>query len=295
MRARLDAFLNKGSAFQVTTISLVLVVALGAIDHVTGYEISFSLFYLVPISLAAWYGSLRQGILLGVVSATVWLIVDRTAGHNYSRAFIPFWNGGVRFGFFVVTVMLLTRVRSLLDEERSMAKLDGLTGLMNGRAFGSAAEVILRHATRYGRPTVMGYIDLDNFKTVNDTLGHTEGDHVLRLVASVLLKSVRSADLVGRLGGDEFALLLPETTYSGAVTMFERLREVLLKEAQERAWPIGFSIGVAVFRTAPSSVDAAIKLTDALMYRVKNSGKNNVLLAEFSGLDEIGQPPNAAD
>ena len=173
-----------------------------------------------------------------------------------------------------------------------MARLDGLTGVMNGHAFEEGAQTILRIAARYGRPTVMGYIDLDNFKSVNDTLVHAEGDHVLRTVASILSKSVRSADLIGRLGGDEFAILLPETTCSGAATMFKNLREGLLKEARERVWPIGFSIGVAVFRTVPSSVDEAIKLADALMYRVKNGGKNNILLEEFGRLEGIGQQPN---
>ena len=292
MLARLNAFLKKRSSFQVTAVSLVLVVALAAIDHATGYEVAFSIFYLVPITLATWYGRLPQSILLCIVSAIAWLIVDRTAGHNYSQAFIPFWNAGIRLGFFIVTARLLAMVRSQLEKERQMARLDGLTGVMNGHAFEEAAQTILRIAARYGRPTVMGYIDLDNFKSVNDTLGHTEGDHVIRTVASILSKSIRSADLIGRLGGDEFAILLPETACSGAATMFEHLREGLLKEARERVWPIGFSIGVAVFRTAPSSVDEAIKLADALMYRVKNGGKNNILLEEFGHLEEIGQQPN---
>lgn len=163
---------------------------------------------------------------------------------------------------------------------------------MNGRWFGEAAQAIFHIAARYGRPTVIGYIDLDNFKSVNDTLGHTEGDHVLRTIASILLKSVRSADLVGRLGGDEFVVLLPETTYTGAVTTFENLRKRLLKETGEHMWPIGFSIGVAVFLTPPSSIDEAIKAADALMYRVKNGGKNNMLVEEYGRLDELGHQGN---
>ena len=281
MLTRLNAFLKQRSSFQVTAASLFLVIMLAAIDHITGYEVSFSVFYLVPIVLATWYGGLHQGSLLSIVSAMAWLIVDWTAGQHYSRAFIPFWNAGVRLVFFIVTVRLLVSVRAHLEKEQSMARFDSLTGAMNGRGFGDAAQSILRIAARYGRSTVIGYIDLDNFKSVNDTLGHSEGDTVLIAVASILLESVRGTDLVGRLGGDEFAIFLPETTYSGAVTIFDKLRERLLKEARERVWPIGFSIGVAVFRTAPLSVDEAIKLADALMYRVKNSGKNNILFEEF--------------
>jgi diguanylate cyclase (GGDEF)-like protein len=292
MLMRFNAFLKKRSSFQVTASSLFLVVTFALIDYATGYEGSFSVFYLVPIALATWYGGLRQGILLSIVSATAWLFVDRSAGQHYSQAFIPFWNAAVRFVFFIVTAKLLAKLSDQLEKERSMARFDGLTGAMNGRGFREAAQAIFRIADRYGRPTVIGYIDLDNFKRVNDTLGHTEGDYVLRTVASILLKSVRGADLVGRLGGDEFVVLLPETTYSGAVTVFENLRERLLKKAREHMWPIGFSIGVAVFRSAPSSADEAVKLADGLMYRVKNSGKNNILLEEFGHLKETGRQPN---
>jgi diguanylate cyclase (GGDEF)-like protein len=128
---------------------------------------------------------------------------------------------------------------------------------------------------------------------VNDTLGHTEGDRVLKTVASVLLVSIRKADLVGRLGGDEFVVLLPETTRAGAVIVFENMREALLKRAAEHGWPIGFSIGVAAFETAPKSLGEAIKLADALMYRVKNSGKNRIVFEEFGPVEEVEPSLNA--
>jgi diguanylate cyclase (GGDEF)-like protein len=282
---RLDAFLKARSTSQVAAISLVLVVATAMVDHLTGYEAFFSIFYVLPIALSTWYGSLRQGVLLSIVSALAWLFVDRTAGHSYSRALIPFWDACVPFGYFLLTAKLLSKVSRQLEKERGMARLDGLTGIMNSRGFGEAAQTILRVATRYGHTTAVGYIDLDNFKTVNDSLGHAEGDCVLRTVASMLLNSVRSADLVGRLGGDEFAVLLPETSATGAAVVFENLRERLLKAVGDHSWPVGFSIGVAVFRAAPQSVDEAIKQADVLMYRVKNTGKNRVLLEEFLAPD----------
>lgn len=286
MLSRLDAFLNKRSSLQVFSVSLIIIVVIAALDHATGYEVSSSIFYLAPTVLATWYGSLRQGVFFSIFSAMAWLIVDKTSGHNYSQAIIPFWNAIVRFGFFIVTAVLCMKVKSQLENEQRMARLDRLTGAMNGRAFEEEAQRILSIAARYGRPSVMGYIDLDNFKSVNDTFGHTAGDEVIRVIASILSQSVRATDLVGRMGGDEFAVLLPETSFSGAETMFEKLRERLLHEVKERLWPIGFSIGVAVFRTAPPSVDEAVKLADELMYRVKKGGKNNILFEEFGPLGE---------
>ena len=292
MISRIDAFLKVQSSLPVTTACLLLILMLAALDHTTGYELSFSIFYLLPIAFATWYAGTYQGVLLSIVSASVWLIVDITAGNQYSRSFIPIWNAGVRFLFFIVTAWLLTTVKAQLEKERIMARLDGLTGVMNGFAFTESAETILRIADRFDRTTAIGYIDLDNFKRVNDTLGHAEGDQVLKTVASVLLSSVRKADLVGRLGGDEFVVLLPETTYSGAATVFESIRESILKKAAERGWPIGLSIGAAVFLTAPSSLNEAIRLADTLMYRVKKSGKNHILIEAYGRPEETGQPLN---
>jgi diguanylate cyclase (GGDEF)-like protein len=289
MLSRIDAFLKNRSSFQVAAVSLVLTAAIAALDHTTGYELSFSIFYLVPIAFAAWYGNLRLGVFLSAVSAMTWLIVDRTAGHSYSQAIIAFWNAVVRFGFFTVTAALIAKVRLQLEKEKLMARLDRLTETMNVRAFQEEVHKLLDIAARYERPTVMGYIDLDSFKSVNDTFGHAEGDNVLRTVASIMSRSVRGTDIVGRMGGDEFAVFLPETTSSGAAVVFENLREKLLTEVKERVWPIGFSIGVAVFRTAPSSVNEAVRLADTLMYRVKKSGKNSILFEEFDFREETGQ------
>jgi diguanylate cyclase (GGDEF)-like protein len=289
MLMRINAYIKKRSSLQITVISLFLCVAFAVMDYVTGDEVSFAVFYLVPITFATWYGGLLRGSLLSVISATAWLIVDRSAGQHYSRSFIPFWNAGTRFVFFIVTAKLLALLRDQLEKERNMARFDGLTGAMNGRGFMEAAQAVFRIADRYGRPTAMGYIDLDNFKRVNDTLGHTEGDRVLKTVSSILLRSVRNTDLVGRLGGDEFVVLLPETTYSGAVAVFENLRDRLLQEAGERLWPIGFSIGVAVFGTAPASAEEAVRLADELMYRVKNSGKNKVFFENFDQVEKSDQ------
>ena len=138
-------------------------------------------------------------------------------------------------------------------------------------------------ADRYTHPVVLAYVDIDGFKAINDTLGHLEGDRVLASVAGTITQCVRVTDVVGRVSGDEFAILLPETNYEGAQIMFGRIRKALENSAAEKRWSIGFSMGVAVYKSAPSSIDEALKYVDRIMYRVKKAGKNNIIYEVQTG------------
>jgi diguanylate cyclase (GGDEF)-like protein len=278
--AAIDRFLRGKSMVWITACSGISAFALALVDLLTGYELAFSIFYLAPVAIAAWYGGLARGMVVSALSALAWLMADTTAGNPYSSMIIPLWNTAVRFGFFIVTARLLASLKTHLAREQDLARQDGLTGIMNGRAFDEAAQPMLELAARHGHPTAVGYVDLDDFKVVNDTRGHAEGDRILRAVAELLRREFRGSDLVCRLGGDEFAVLLPETDLAGARTVFEKVHRELVREMRERAWPIGFSIGVAVF-AASRSVDRAIRVADQIMYRAKSSGKNRVLLEEF--------------
>jgi diguanylate cyclase (GGDEF)-like protein len=179
-----------------------------------------------------------------------------------------------------VTAHLLYALRTRLEHEATLARLDSLTQILNARAFNEVCQRLVRLAERNQHPLAFAYIDVDDFRTVNDTAGHSAGDLVLQEVASTLARRVRSTDVIGRLGGDEFAVLMPETTDAGAQTAFAKIHDELQRDAAAHSWPIGFSIGVALFQSAPSSVDEALKVADALMYRAKQAGKNNVLYEE---------------
>jgi diguanylate cyclase (GGDEF)-like protein len=211
-------------------------------------------------------------------------VVEDISGHSYSNNLIPVLNAAVRFGFFFTTMLLVSEVKSLAKLQNTLATTDGLTGLLNARAFKDLSQTILHLAERHNHPVVLGYIDLDNFKSVNDHSGHSEGDRALQTVAKTLAGSVRAVDIVGRLGGDEFAILLPETNSAGAEELFGRIRERLIQEVAARGWPISFSIGVAVFPVCHPDIEELLKIADRLMYVVKNSGKNNVIFEEqFTG------------
>ncbi len=269
--------------FNIGAISFLLVAIIGAIDFATGYELSFSIFYTIPVGIVSWYAGKRLGFLACIISTITWLAADFTAGHQYSNSAIPIWNAGVRLGFFVIILFLLDRLRRSLDLQELLAQQDPLTGIMNARTFMRTCGLIIDLAARYGGSMALGYLDLDDFKRVNDSLGHSAGDQVLKAVATSLVKRLRASDFCGRLGGDEFAILLPETDLAGAHTFFTGLRENLVNLAVLNRWPVGFSIGVAVFPSISASPDDAIHFADGLMYKVKNSGKNGILFEEYVG------------
>jgi len=119
-------------------------------------------------------------------------------------------------------------------------------------------------------------VDLDNFKKVNDSLGHAVGDELLVEVAATLKTNLRDSDLVGRLGGDEFAVLLPETDANAARSVLEKLRLLLLDKMDAYGADITFSIGAATFLDLPESLETMIRFADETMYSIKGHGKNGV-------------------
>jgi diguanylate cyclase (GGDEF)-like protein len=174
----------------------------------------------------------------------------------------------------------------ILEREAMLGRKDLLTGARTRRAFRDEAAMLFGLASRSGAPSVLGFLDLDDFKTVNDRMGHAEGDRLLECVGATLAESTRSTDIVGRLGGDEFALLLPDTDTASAKLYFDRLHRRLLSVMRDNGWPVGLCIGVAVFTSAPTSDREALRQADSLMYRAKKSGKNRVVYGEFPGTEQ---------
>jgi len=295
MLKAITRFLSALSQLQLAILLFLAVAAVGAIDFATGYEVSASVFYTIPIGIGAWYAGKRLGFFLCIISAVTWLLVDFMSGHHYSHPLIPLWNAAVRLSFFVIITDLLDRQRRSLALHIALAQQDSLTGIMNGRTLRQRCDSMFELASRHGRPLALGYFDLDGFKGVNDRLGHSVGDQVLKAVASTLSKRLRASDFCGRLGGDEFAVVLPETDLAGATAFFAALRENLIDHAARNDWPVGFSIGVAVFRSPPANVDDAIRCAERLMYKVKNSTKNDILFEEYASVPRAALPAAASD
>ncbi len=171
------------------------------------------------------------------------------------------------------------RLQTALLREQEIARIDPLTHVANRRALYELGETELLRARRYRRPLTFVSIDLDNFKQVNDALGHGTGDAVLVSVASALRGELRATDIVARMGGDEFAIILPETGAESARVVLDKLHAKLLEAAESNDWRVTFSIGAVSFLSAPDSLEEAMRLADDTLYSTKHQGKNAVSVA----------------
>jgi len=167
-----------------------------------------------------------------------------------------------------------------LFQEAVNAHFDELTGVKNRRIFRANAETLFKVAARQTQPVALAYLDVDDLKTINDTLGHKAGDEVLIAVGKTLLDSLRSTDVAGRLGGDEFALVLLDMSPSTAKEHFTRLHQRLLKIMRDRGWVTGVSMGVVCYSDSIPDVEEAVIRADALMYKAKKNGKSRLYFEE---------------
>jgi diguanylate cyclase (GGDEF)-like protein len=288
MRSRLSRILewldHESKGFLIL-VAILLDVLIGLLDHFTGYEIAFSIFYLIPVFLVSRCKGRTEGVVICFVCAVTWLAADLGAGHEYSHFWIPYWNALVRLGFFLAVSLSLDSMRCSMESLKEMSRKDPLTGVANLRGFLEGAQAEIDRSLRYGHPITVAYFDVDDFKAINDNFGHSIGDEVLTRIAELTLRKIRKTDLLGRLGGDEFVILFPETESESAEVVLNRIRENLSEEMRLRGWTVTFSGGAVTFKAPPGSVDEMIKKADDLMYEAKRRGKNTWAFATFSDGD----------
>jgi diguanylate cyclase (GGDEF)-like protein len=272
----LNKFLSKRTRSAIIIIGLLLVALLSLISHLSGPDISFLIFYTAPVFMASWYAGRRAGYLMCATSAAFWFITAYFSQEHFSSAFVPYWNAAVRSAFMLILAHLASAFKASLEHEREMASTDFLTGAVNSRSFAALAETEIRRARRHGHGFSIAYMDVDDFKQINDQFGHSAGDRLLQTVAETIKQNVRDVDIVARLGGDEFAVLMPETDEHAAGIAVARLRRQLLEAARVQGWPVTFSFGVMTWAVPPPSVDEMVRAADELMYAAKRHGKNNV-------------------
>ena len=269
------SFLQQFSKGTIVLLSMAWVAVVGAIDVFVPNTIPIMVFYLPPVAIICWTINLRSAITLSLICSLLWIFDEIFAPTTVDDR-IMYWVSGVHFAFFVVVTTVLSRLRRAYDRAAQEALTDRLTELPNGRAFTEACQREIANSQRSDLPFTIALIDCDSFKQVNDTLGHIEGDRLLRALAQSMREGLRSSDTLARLGGDEFGLLLPMTTQAEAETVVTRLQEMANRAMKEDAWPVSLSIGVVSYDVPPATVLAAIRRADERMYATKQSGKNAI-------------------
>jgi len=287
MSNALQRFVHSLMPSQALGLSAAWTAAIGVADHLTGYQVSLAIFYLVPVGLTTWYVGKWTGYGFALFCSAASLSADLAAGHLSTRPALMAWNGLVHLGFFLVTARLLHALRGHLEFEQQLARTDTVTRVGNRLAFEERLEYSLKLAERTGRPLTLAYVDLDDFKSVNDAFGHDEGDRLLRLVAQTMRDALRAADSVARLGGDEFALLLPDTDGDGAQRVILKARQTLQDVFADEPCAITCSIGAVTFCEPLPNAVVALRRADELMYEVKGQGKNAVEFKSQSSREQL--------
>lgn len=274
-RINVTAWLERRSrSFRVAT-SLLLFALTILVRYLIAPDIHFAVVFLVPISFATWFVAPVLGWFF-VVAATVVLAFFDVRQEQAVNPATLYLNGLLNLGMFAFFTFIFTEVRTLYDREQSLSLHDSLTGLLNRRALVGTLALENRRMHRHHHPLTLAYIDLDDFKHVNDRFGHDVGDKLLRTLADAMKNTVRSTDFVARLGGDEFVVLLPETGQEAAKSAIAKLREKLLQESRDLDHPVTFSIGTVTFPTPLATAADMIRASDEAMYAAKQRGKNTV-------------------
>lgn len=267
---------SRQSRSLIVILGLIVVLQVGVLDFFTGTELSISIFYLIPIAVVAWLVGKGAGVGIGVASAISALEADLLSGQVYSHPLIAYWNALVRLGFFLIVCELLTELKEKSAREKELVGIDDLTTLVNRKTFFGLANGELARARRYRHPMTLFYLDLDDFKLVNDRDGHGTGDALLFRVADTLSGNARATDVVGRLGGDEFGILLPNTSYEQGQVALTRLTGLLRATLAQHTWNTTWSLGAVTFELPPASVDAMVCEAEELVGAVKLAGKNGM-------------------
>ena len=272
----LEAFIRKQSRAILIVVGLILIAAAAITDHLTGDDLSFLLFYLMPVYFFVWFTTRRIGVLASILCAIIWFFENISDKTQVYHATVSYLNMSMELVFFFLVTYLLCMLKEAMGVNEELSRIDTLTGAMNRAAFYDVAGREILRLERYMHPFTVAYVDIDNFKMINYRCGHRVGDQLLRAMADTIRQNLRKVDLISRFGGDEFTILLPETGAEAAQVVLSRIRNVLLNTMEKNEWPVTFTFGTVTFLKAPASVEEMMKKVGSVMYSGKDSGMNTI-------------------
>ncbi len=273
--------LDNRAAEHIWRLAILIVFVLSILSFAFGKVVFLEIFYCLPITLTSWYGSRKSGVLLSLTSSLLLLLID---GYQTEFSLIKVATYGLPCAVsFTALAILITNFRDVHRVESIAADTDKLTNIWNSRGFYAELANELLRSVRYEHKFSLAYIDIDNFKAVNDSKGHAEGDKLLIEVAKCLKNYLRETDIVARLGGDEFVCLFPEAGQEASKAAFAKANEELQKKMKRNQWPVTFSVGLVTFESMPTDIKETMKIADDLMYSVKNAEKANISYKVWNG------------
>lgn len=248
--------------------------------------------YLIPAGLALWFLGRWPGYFVAALS---YLEFFFRRPQEISSLGVVTWEDLTFVLTMIFVLQSLLAIRKLLNREASLARTDPLTKALNFRAFEELVNQELLKAQRNKTPVTMVSLDCDHFKKVNDTWGHGAGDEVLVVLVKTFQSKIRPGDFLARLGGDEFTLFFPGTTADQVRSHIESMKQEFEKEMVRRGWPVTLSMGGISFTQTPPSLDAAKKACDQVLYQVKETGRNRLLLREEASLAVVESVSHTVD
>ncbi len=266
----------------VSVAALAGIAAIATFDYSIEVDFAAADLYLIPVALTAWFLG-RDWITWAVLAAAMVAFagVPYAAGAQDVADYLPAIL--VHTIHLTLAVLVLSTLHGTLARERRLARTDSLTGAANARYFYDQSKIELDRARRQGAPLSLAYLDVDDFKSVNDRFGHREGDELLRATADTIGSALRSTDVIGRLGGDEFAVLFEDADEATALSVAERILASLRTLERDHGWRATASVGLVTFREYPDRIDDIVGAADELMYEAKARGKDTIVAGTLNG------------
>jgi len=276
---KLNLYLDKIPKFILTVIFVLIISLSGIVEYYFKLNYSILLLSMLLIIYTSWYINKTSSFILSLLSTLLLLNNDVRLFNN--NLFANIINNCIRLFLFVSLSLIINEIKIKFRMIKNLSKTDFLTGILNSRAFNESAKVELKRSDRYKQPLTLIYLDIDNFKSINDSYGHLKGDSVLNAVANVLKENTRLTDIVARVGGDEFAILLPFTGYDASKIFIEKIKTALsgkiFNEIAKDIFMVTYSIGAVTYTDLfPQSVTQMMNEADEIMYSVKKESKNSV-------------------
>jgi len=256
--------------------SVALVGLVYWVNLIAPLSFRLGILFVIPVLLVAWHDGLFWGVTFAGATSLLRFLLGLDQMPPETTLIARAVNEFTYLVVVGVAIAGLSQVRRTQTQLQQLATRDPLTNILNARAFSGELAQELTRNRRYGRPLALIYLDLDDFKKVNDAHGHATGDAVLRLVADAMRATVRQADSVGRLGGDEFAVLMPETEGSVAHGAATRL-VTSIRTVFRGTPPVTASIGVVSVTGTEAGTDELLRKADQAMYEAKRAGKDRVV------------------